>query len=108
MLRETLHDDLWMLIAMKPLLDAGRIKIYTPEMHSCLHCFETAFGNDTIRRIEKGHKVLTNDYFENSTVSLIEYDRGVVKFELNGPEPFYKTSDGVGLFRPGQSPRRDQ
>jgi len=90
MLREMLHDDLWMLIAMKPLLDADRLKFYTPEMHSCLHCFETVFGEDTQRRIEKGHKVLTKEYFENSSVSLIKYNRHEIKFELNGPEPFYK------------------
>lgn len=105
MLRETLHDDLWMLIAMKPLLDAGRIKIYTPEMHSCLHCFETVFGKDTRRRIEKGHKVLTRDYFENSTASLIEYNRGAVKFELNGPEPFFKHP--MVMVFPGRGRVRD-
>lgn len=105
MLREMLHDDLWMLIAMKPLLDSKRIQFYTPEMHSCLHCFETVFGEDTRRNIERGYKVLTRDYFENSSASLIEYNRRVCKFVLDGPEPFYKHP--MVMIYPGKGPIRE-
>ncbi len=104
-LRESLHDDLWMLIAMKPLLDAGRIRFYTPELHSCLHCFEAVFGEETKRKIDKGYKALTKDFFKNSKVSLIGYDRRVCKFELDGPEPFYRHP--MVMIYPGRGRIRD-
>src|SRR5437899_6157015 len=75
MLREMLHDDLWLLLMMKPLLEAGRIQFVTPEMHSCLDCFNKAFGDGPKRKIERGYTQLAKDYFENSTVSLIEFNR---------------------------------
>lgn len=75
---------------MRLLLEAGYFRFYTPEMHSCLTCFEAVFGDDTQRKIERGYKRLANDYFENTTVSLIEYSKRVCKFELQGPGPFYE------------------
>jgi len=59
-------------------------------MHSCLHCFETIFSDETKTKIERGYRHLSKDYFENSTVSLIEFNRRRLKLELDGPEPFYK------------------
>ena len=90
MLREMLHDDLWLLLTMKPLMETGRIQFFTPEIHSCINCFNKGFGDETKRKIERGYRQLAKDYLENSTVSLIEFNRQRLKLELDGPEPFYE------------------
>lgn len=88
-LKIELTIDIHILTVLKPLLEKGFVKFYLPEAHACSNCFDAVFDRDTEKRIERGYKRLSNEYFTNSTVSLYRLDKHLCKFSFDGLEPYF-------------------
>lgn len=87
--RMNLLTDIAVLLVIRPLLENGFIKFYTPEAHACINCYYAALGVDTRRRIDQGYKQLADDYLTNSTVTLLRYTKRVWELQYDGPEEYF-------------------
>ena len=75
--RQDLFDDFYILLQLRPLIEAGRILVFTPPATTCPYCYaKDLFGAKADHRLRQAVKHLAHDLYKKSTVEFYQTDIG--------------------------------
>jgi hypothetical protein len=89
-LRRRFYEDLHLLMKLKPLLEKGFVRLFTPATHSCPKCVAKSYlGPDAKERLDQEFNRLAEEYFSNTLINL-EKRHGRYVLRCVGPEPYFE------------------
>lgn len=84
-LRASIIDDIYLVLAIKPLMIKGYIELYVPEVHSCANCLEKALPAEMMVRVKKGYNQLSKEFLKNLSGTLTSFTRASYTIGIEAP-----------------------
>lgn len=84
-LAEGFFDDLSVFVKLRPLIEAGLVVVFTPDVY-CSHCLvKRSFGADADKRFDSEIRQLRNRFLQEIEARF-EWDSECIDLDVSGPE----------------------